>query len=204
MTSWKFLVKDSIFLCCIQRFVNHNCLIVTLRGKCVVGNKQIRFTNLWILLKEILSLTQNFPPKHAYIILARSLKYFPTAQSWNIWKQNMRQILCFWKLWKMSELWESPLLVSVILVLFCVAGNFQNISNRRLFSVSGRLNWNEFKIGLKQIWNFGNCNGKIYFILNWKDEPNFGLKTSSLGFLSALIEIWAGQVGFESYSGKGL
>ena len=64
MTSSKFLVdKDSIYLSCIRRFVNLNCLIVvllTMRGKCFVSNKQMRFKNLWKLLKEKWSLTRNF------------------------------------------------------------------------------------------------------------------------------------------------
>ena len=63
MRSSKFLVKDSIFLSCIQRFVTLIWLVVvllTMWGKFVAPNKQIRLTNLWKLLKEILLLIRNF------------------------------------------------------------------------------------------------------------------------------------------------
>ena len=63
MTNPKFLVTNSISFSCILRFVNLTCLVVlllTMRGNCLLRNKQTWFTNLWKLQKEILPLPWNF------------------------------------------------------------------------------------------------------------------------------------------------
>ena len=57
-------------------FKSEVIVLLTMRGKCADFDKQIRFTNLWKLLKEILSLTRIFTnpmrgfPEHVYLFFS--------------------------------------------------------------------------------------------------------------------------------------